>query len=178
MNVAASHTYAVPYRQTVSGLFYCLGSNDDPLIGIHWPAKAALAQEPNLSPVAGEWKNNERAVDAMIRQLKAEYGLKQFRVQITPLSHSAFVSVPNRKQYHWMLVHLMSESGHVQPQASDVASFGWYGPAELQSAIDLMHAEKQRWFLEVLKLAIDLTPDLIPFGKQFGRRSGNRPKRK
>lgn len=177
MNIA-THPTESNLRQTVSGLFYFVGRDGKPLIGIHWPAKAASAQESNLSPVAGEWKKDERAVDAMIRQLKAEYGLKQFRVQITPLSHSEFVSVANRKRYYWMLVHLMSESAHIQPQASDVASFGWYGPAELQSAIDLMHAEKQRWFLEVLKLAIDLEPALIPFGKRFGRRSGNRPKRK
>jgi len=177
MNIASLPTES-KLRQTVSGLFYYVGKDGAPLIGIHWPAKAANAQESNLSPVAGEWKKDERAMDAMIRQLKVEYGLRQFRVQITPLAHSPFISVPNRKQYHWMLVHLMSESGHIQPQASDVASFGWYGPAELQSAIDLMHAEKQRWFLEVLKLAIDLESDLIPFGKRFGRRSGNRPKRK
>lgn len=177
MNVA-SHPTESNLRQTVSGLFYCLGSNGDPLIGIHWPAKAAQAQESNLSPVAGEWKGSEPAAAALIRQLKSEYGLKQFRVKITPLLHPPFVSVANCKQYHWMLVHLMSESAHIQPQASDVASFGWYGPAELQSAIDLMHAEKQRWFVEVLKMAIDLESDLIPFGKQFGRRSGNRLKRK
>lgn len=154
-------------RQTVSGLFYSIGSNGVPLIGIHWPIKAKLAGEANLSPVAGEWKNGESAEEAMVRQVAVEYG-RYCQTDITPLSHRPFTSTANLKQYHWLLVRLLCKPGHVSPQATDVASFGWYEPSGLQYAINQMHQEKQGWFKEVLKLAIKIEPVLIPFGKKFG----------
>lgn len=175
MNIAVSRTRAVHYRKTVSGLFYCLGSNDVPLMGIHWPAKAARAQEPNLSPVAGEWKEGESDKDAIMRQVSTEYG-EQAAIKVTPLKHQKFVSDTNRKQYHWLLVALALPSGvmsnskvpDIIPDQDEVASFGWYTAVQLDGAIDLMHSEKQFMFMKALRIANGLEPDLLPFRRRFG----------
>ncbi len=174
MNIA-NRVSVETYRPTVSGLFYCLGSKGVPLIGIHWPAKAARAQEPNLSPVAGEWKKGESGEEAIMRQVSHEYG-EQAAIKVTPLEHQRFVSTVNLKQYHWFLVALSLPSSvttyskvpDIIPDQDEVASFGWYTAAQLDGAINLMHLEKQFMFIEVLRIANGFENDLLPFRRRFG----------
>jgi ADP-ribose pyrophosphatase YjhB (NUDIX family) len=155
------------YLRTVSGLFCRTTSNGAVLIGIHWPKKAALAEESNLSPVAGPWEDGESAEAAIRRRLKAEYGLLAV-ADISPLQHGTFASETNRKQYFWLLVKLEYPVPDIVANTREVASFGWYNPSNLESAIALMHREKQLMFKEVLKIAINIEPDLRPFKKDFG----------
>ena len=171
MNIA-HQTMKADLRQTVVGLFYCISGNKVPLIGIHWPAKAAQAAEANLSLVSGLWGESESLEIAMRHHISAEYGYDEKSVmEITPLNHQEFFSDINKKRYHWCLVQLKRHPGvHVsqpKPAVSDVASFGWYGPNNLISAIELMHSEKQFMFKQVLRLAIDVEPVLLPYRKNF-----------
>jgi hypothetical protein len=156
-------------------VFYCLSRNGDTLIGIHWPKKAELAEESNLSPVAGEWRNSETAEAALRRQMQSEYGVTNVR-KITSLVHEAMLSHANLKQYFWLLVGLDKPMGEKEEPSApaiggnpkDVASFGWYGAAQLEGALALMHREKSGMFRKVLKIAIAIEADLRPFAKRFG----------
>jgi hypothetical protein len=176
VNLTQTVKPALKYRKTVSGLFQCLSSHGDVLIGIHWPQKAALAEESNLSPVAGEWRDGETAEAALRRQILSEYGLVESDVKIFPLEHPHFVSQANLKQYYWLLVALsrpVGETAKISAPAiggnpKDVASFGWYGVSQLEGALSLMHREKAYMFRQVLKIAIAIEPDLRPFAKRFG----------
>jgi hypothetical protein len=156
-------------------VFYCLSRNGDTLIGIHWPKKAELAEESNLSPVAGEWRNSETATSALKRQMQSEYGVTNV-TRITPLVHHEMFSHANLKQYFWLLVGLDKSMGEKEEPSApaiggnprDVASFGWYGVPQLEGALTLMHREKADMFRQVLKIAIKAESDLKPFAKRFG----------
>lgn len=160
------------YRQTVSGIFYRLGTNDTPLIGIHWPQKAALASESNLSPVAGAWNDNETMEEVITRQLKTEYSVET-AISIRRLRHNELLSSATGKQYHWCLVELtrLTPTEKVPKFAvnqSEVAAFGWYLPGNLGIAISSMHTTKAFMFKQVLRQAIRIEPNLSSFRKQFG----------
>lgn len=168
MNMASLQVKAT-LRQTVVGLFYCIGSGDEPLIGIHWPAKAAQAAEGNLSLVSGPWPSGVSIDSAIKSHVQKEYGYDAKSVlEITPIEHGEYFSEVNNKQYHWCLVLLKKSAGSLVPTPSEVASFGWYGPKTLQSAIDQMHSEKRFMFRRVLQIGIEMEPVLRPFRKQFG----------
>jgi hypothetical protein len=157
------------YRPTVAGLMYCIGSKEEPLIGLHWPRKAALVEEPNLTVVSGQLKKNETVTDSMMRHVLSEYRcLREDILDIVPLELEPLLSPATHKQYSWCIVHVIKPSNITQPAPREVASFGWYTPKQLQSGIDQMHTEKQKMFRLVLKLAIEVQSDLIPFKKRFG----------
>ena len=157
------------YRPTAAGLMYCIGSKAEPLVGLHWPTKAAVVEEPNLTMVSGELKSNETASESIMRHILREYGCAREDVlEITPLKLVTLLSPTTRKQYRWCIVQVIRPSQIIKPAPREVASFGWYAPGQLSSAIDQMHREKQKMFRLVLKLAISEQSDLTPFKKLFG----------
>ena len=148
-------------RRTLEGLFLREARDKQVLVGIHWPQKAAVEGEGNLTTVAGEWRANESQAFAMARLAQSEYGLTDGSITVTPLNHPRFISEHAMKEYHWAVVKY---DGDVVPNHQHVASFGWYaGPDALRTAVNQMRFEKGRMFVQVLGLAIAIEPRLVRY---------------
>lgn len=143
-------------RPTVAGLLV-RPAHPYPLIGIHWPQKAAACGEGNLSTVGGGIEKGETPEDAMRRELGEEYNITD--ADITRLDHPCWES--NGKLYTWCLVKCLT-GPDPRVNREEVASFGWWvGPSALKVAVASMHASKRTMFLGALNIAGHLEPDLF-----------------
>lgn len=143
-------------------------SREKMLIGVHWPKKAAVRGEVNLTTPAGKWSPAHQSESlAMDRRVRLEYGLAQsdhIQLKVVPLGHEPFTFPEKRKTYSWSWVELLGQLGDMLPNERDVASHGWYSTlAELETAVNIMHESKATMFRWALGLAIAVEPLLKPY---------------
>lgn len=162
MNITSS----VKLRPTLAGIVYAV-QHGQTLLAFHWPEKAKIAEESNLTTVGGVWKPGESRVFAMRRLMKTEYGFADSKcLEIIPLDYKPPVSSKG-KQYDWLAVRILS--GPIIPvKSDDVASFGWYsGRNTVRDAVLQMHEEKREMFVGALVAAVKILPDVFRGYERF-----------
>tara|TARA_B100000508_G_scaffold113034_1_gene91532 strand:- start:5869 stop:6369 length:501 start_codon:yes stop_codon:yes gene_type:complete len=143
-------------RPTVAGLVV-KPENPYPLIGIHWPKKAAQCGEGNLSTAGGGIHSDETPEAAMLRELREEYRITG--AEVTMMGHPRWEF--GGKLYTWCLVKCLT-GPDPRVNRAEVASFGWYSaPEQLRVAVQAMHDNKRYMFIRALSIAAQLEPELF-----------------
>tara|TARA_B100000508_G_scaffold113035_1_gene91540 strand:+ start:526 stop:1041 length:516 start_codon:yes stop_codon:yes gene_type:complete len=148
-------------RPTVAG-FFVKPRLPYPLIGIHWPAKAAQCGESNLTTAGGgiRARRGESPEQAMRREIWEEYGLPDTAVDVTAMPHAPWAH--NGKLYTWCLVVTDRDPEPEKLNAREVSSFGWWTSTDqIGVAAAAMHENKRKMFLRALGMACRMQPDLF-----------------
>ena len=122
-----------------------------PLILTHVPAKCQGPDDYSVTTITGHLNDGENGYTAMTSTIGRCLGIDRHNI----ISEQALTFKPMEskgKQYYWYLM-LLDPVVEITPLKSEIESFDWNHPSQIQHTIQQMSAGRREMFLRALTQA-------------------------